>query len=109
MELILAGTQVDGAAIPVAVAMEAVAAEATTAEPIAEPVTVTAPGPTSSTASGLVTSTAPEPSAEAWVDPQPEVGSEVVVRKVMIEDVVLFRSAPMPDWDLERWRSRVAG
>jgi hypothetical protein len=97
MELILAGTQVDRAAILVAVAMGAAAAEALTAKPIAKSATAAAHGPTTSSASRSVTSTSLEPGAEARVDPQPKAGSEVIIREVMIEDAAPLRSAPMPE------------
>jgi hypothetical protein len=85
----LIGTQYEGAVIPEVVVMEVATGEATATQSVAKPTTSIAPGPGSSTA--------PELSAEAQVDPQPEAGTEVVIREAMIEDAAPLRSAPMPE------------
>jgi hypothetical protein len=69
--------------------METATGEATPTEHVVEP--------TTSTALRSMTLTAPKPSTEARVDPQPEAGTEVVVREAMIEDAVPLRSTPMPE------------
>jgi hypothetical protein len=87
--LILTGAQVEEATIPEAVAMETAAEETVTSEPVVEVVTATAPG--------SETLVAPEASAEAPVDLQPEASTQVIVREAMIEDVALLCSAPVPE------------
>jgi hypothetical protein len=69
--------------------MEKVVVEATATEPAAQAATVIAPRPG--------TMIAPKPSAEAWVDPDPEASTKVVVHDAMIEDAAPLRSVPMPE------------
>jgi hypothetical protein len=86
-ELILAVAQAEGTTIPEVVAMETATVEAVTTEPVVEAATTTT--------LALGTTVAPEASAGAQVDPQPEANTQVVIREVMIEDATPLRSAPM--------------
>jgi hypothetical protein len=75
--------------IPKVVAIETTVVETGSTEPVVEAVTTTAPGPG--------TMGAPEPSAEARIDPHPKVSADVVVREEVIEEAAPLRLAPMPE------------
>jgi hypothetical protein len=85
----LIGAEDKGAVISEAVVMETATGEAMAKELVADPTTLTAPG--------LMTSIAPEPSTKERVDPQLEVGTEVVDREAMTEDAAPLRLALMPE------------
>jgi hypothetical protein len=87
--LILTGAQAEGATIPQVVAMETAAVETDSTELVVEAATKTAPRPG--------TTVALEPSVEERVDSHPEASTDVVIRKVVIEEAAPLRSVPMPE------------
>jgi hypothetical protein len=71
--LILAGAQAEGVVIHEVVAIETATVEIVSTETVIEAKAATTPE--------LGTTVAPEPNAEAWVDPHPEASTNVVIRR----------------------------
>jgi hypothetical protein len=97
----MAGAQAEGAAIPEAVAMETTTVEAEPAAPVAKATEGAAPM--------LGTSVAPEVGVETRVDPLPGASTDVVVRKLIIEEVAPICLVPMSETTSTKpWGSRAA-